>query len=391
MKRLLSLLFVIMPLASSAQDSETPTQKYNVATRSFWANWFVSAGITGSSFYGDRANTAAAVDKGALKGYRTNLGFSVALGKWFTPGLGLRTRFDGLWGRTVVSEDASLNASRYLTLNEQLLLNFSNLFAGYSSTRRWNLIPYLSAGAGRSLSYNTYALGLGAGVISQWKLSKKLSLALDFGWQAYEPDFDGAGGCLDGRGLPTKDQVLSLQLGVTYHFGRPGFSPLPDVETLTILCQSQIDAVNAQLADEQAESERLRNQLASMQQAAQQAHDSQTDDSEVQTVSLTAPVSVFFNIGSAQIASRRELNNVSELVNIAKQTGASILVTGYADSATGRPQYNRELSRRRAQAVAGELESMGFAPDRITIQAEGGVDMLTPAPFNRRATVTLLP
>lgn len=389
MKILLSLFFFILPLASSAQDSETPTQKYSVATRSFWTNWFVSAGITGSSFFGDRANAPVAIGKGTLKDYRTNIGFSIALGKWFTPGLGLRSRFDGIWGRTVVSEDASVNASRYLTLNEQLLLNFSNLFAGYSSTRRWNLIPYLSAGVGRNLSYNTYALGLGAGIISQWKLSKKLSLALDFGWNAYEPDFDGAGGFLSGRGLPTKDQVLSLQLGITYHFGRPGFEPLPDVEALNILCQSQIDAINAQLADEQAESERLRAMLASMQ--AGQNRVTHSDAPVVQTISLTAPVSVFFNIGSAQIASRRELNNVSELVSIARQMGTAILVTGYADSATGSSQYNQELSRRRAQTVADELKAMGFDPARITIQAEGGVDMLTPSPYNRRATVTLLP
>lgn len=259
MKILLSLLFVIFPLVSSAQDGETPAQKYNVATRSFWANWFVSAGITGSSFYGDRANTPVAVGKGLLKDYRSNAGLSLAIGKWFTPGLGLRTRFDGLWGRTVVGEDASVNASRYLTINEQLLLNFSNLFAGYSDTRRWNLIPYLSAGLGRNMSYNTYALGLGAGIISQWKLSDKLSLALDLGWQAYEPDFDGAGGNLQGCGLPTKDQVLSLQLGITYHIGRPGFEKLPDIDALNILYQSEIDALNAQLADEQAENERLRS------------------------------------------------------------------------------------------------------------------------------------
>lgn len=259
MKKILLLLFPLFTLQIAAQDSETPAQRFSVATNSFWSNWFVQADVSAASFFGDRGNTLRPVSSGLLKGYRTNAGVSMAIGKWFTPGLGLRTRFNGVWGRTVVGESASDNASKYWTLSEQLLFNFSNLFKGYSDTRRWDLIPYLSGSLGRNTSHNTYAMGLGAGVLNQWRLTSKLALHLDLAWHVYEPDFDGAGGWLQGHGLRTKDQVVSLSLGVTYHLGRASFEPAPDVDAIMMLYQSEIDALNAQLADEQAESERLRS------------------------------------------------------------------------------------------------------------------------------------
>lgn len=258
MKKLFILTFLLFPLLATAQDSETPAQRFSVATNSFWSNWFVQTDVSVASFFGDRGNSVAPVSSALLEGFRTNTGFSVALGKWFTPGLGLRTRFNGVWGRTVVSENASENASEYWTLSEQLMFNFSNLFQGYSDTRRWNLIPYLSGSVGRSMTHNTYAMGLGVGVLNHWRLTPKFGVHLDVAWHAFEPDFDGAGGFLNGHGLGTKDQVVSLSLGLTYQLGRGTFEPAPDIDAVIMLYQSEIDALNAQLADEQAENERLR-------------------------------------------------------------------------------------------------------------------------------------
>ena len=50
---------------------------------------------------------------------------------------------------------------------------------------------------------------------------------------------------------------------------------------------------------------------------------------------------------------------------------------------------NMKLSERRAQAVADELVRLGVNPQRIEVVAAGGVDTLTPAEYNRRATVEL--
>ena len=47
-KLMIALAFVGLASTTTAmaQDTEVPTKKYSVATNSFWANWFVSAGVS---------------------------------------------------------------------------------------------------------------------------------------------------------------------------------------------------------------------------------------------------------------------------------------------------------------------------------------------------------
>lgn len=268
MRKLLLIASVAcLSLTVQAQSSETPSQKYKVSTGTFWQSWFVQADLSLSSFYGDRGNApATAVGSGLFKGYRTGMGVSLSVGKWFTPGLGLRTRMNGFSGRTVVSEDKSVNATKYWMLSEQLLFNLSNMFAGFSDTRVWSLIPYAGANLGRNMTHDTYALGLGLGLLNRWRVTQQVAVCLDCSWNIMEPDFDGAGGFLCGHGLRTKDQVVSVEVGVSYKLGKVTFHPIPDTNTLNVLYQSQLDALNAQLADEQAESARLRAIIASQKQ-----------------------------------------------------------------------------------------------------------------------------
>ena len=100
--------------------------------------------------------------------------------------------------------------------------------------------------------------------------------------------------------------------------------------------------------------------------------------------------SVFFNIGSSKIASRKDLVNVKEVADYAKANNKKILVTGYADSKTGSTQFNQQLSQKRAEAVAAELVKMGVDRDNIVIEAKGGVNTISPYSYNRRATVQLM-
>ena len=162
MKKLLIMLaFASVSVAGMAQDNESavPEMKYSVATNSFWSNWFVQANLSGGVFYSNE-EMGYGLSKSPFKGFRNNLGFSVAIGKWFTPGIGLRTKFNGVWGRTVASDDKDLNASKYWVLNEQVLFNLSNMICGYNETRVWNFIPFFGAGLARSCTYNRYAMGI---------------------------------------------------------------------------------------------------------------------------------------------------------------------------------------------------------------------------------------
>ena len=102
---------------------------------------------------------------------------------------------------------------------------------------------------------------------------------------------------------------------------------------------------------------------------------------------MNTPVSVFFNINKYKVASKKDLVNVKSLANYAKDNNLNLLVTGYADSATGKAAYNQKLSEKRAETVANELVNMGVSRDQITTEGKGGVSELSPISYNRRATV----
>lgn len=382
-------LFTILALASVSvagmaqnSDNTVPVEKYSVATNSFWSNWFIQANVVGTAFYGDQERAEVrGLSQSPFKGFRNNLGFSVAVGKWFTPGLGLRTKFNGIWGRSVVSDNKETNANKYWVLNEQVLFNLSNLLCGYSDTRVWNFIPYLGAGVARNMSADAYAANLGLGILNEFRLSKKVAINLELAWNVLEPTSDGVVGYGDCRGpLKTHDHQLAVEVGLTYNLGKATWSKTPDVEALRALSQTQIDALNAQLADTQTENDRLKNVVAAQKPAK-----------EVQTVKeiVAAPVSVFFNIGKSKIASRKDIQNVKDLVEVAKANNSKIVVTGYADSKTGSASFNQKLSEKRANTVVNELVKLGVNRNNIEVKAAGGVNTLSPVSYNRRATVAI--
>ena len=375
-KFLMVLALASVSVAGMAQET---TEKYSVATNSFWSNWFIQANVAGTAFYSSQENNLN-LSNSPLKGFRNNLGASVAIGKWFTPGLGLRTKVNGVWGRTVNGDDKKANASKYWQANEQVLFNLSNMLCGYNPDRVWNFIPYAGAGIGRNMTYNSYAMGLQAGLLNEFRLSRKFALNLDLSFGLHEPDFDGNGiANASSRSPKSKDRDLNLEIGLTYNLGKATWNKVPDVDAINALHQSQLDALNAQLADANAENDRLNNLIKNHKCP------------EAKTVTVkevaTAPVSVFFNIGKSKIASRKDLQNVKAMTETNKD--AKFVVTGYADSKTGSAAYNQKLSQKRAEAVANELVKMGVNRDNIEIVAKGGVADLTPISYNRRATVEI--
>lgn len=375
-KFLMVLALASVSVAGMAQET---TEKYSVATNSFWSNWFIQANVAGTAFYSSQENNLN-LSNSPLKGFRNNLGASVAIGKWFTPGLGLRTKVNGVWGRTVNGDDKKANASKYWQANEQVLFNLSNMLCGYNPDRVWNFIPYAGAGIGRNMTYNSYAMGLQAGLLNEFRLSRKFALNLDLSFGMHEPDFDGNGiANASSRSPKSKDRDLNLEIGLTYNLGKATWNKVPDVDAINALHQSQLDALNAQLADANAENDRLNNLIKNHKCP------------EAKTVTVkevaTAPVSVFFNIGKSKIASRKDLQNVKAVTETNKD--AKFVVTGYADSKTGSASYNQKLSQKRAEAVANELVKMGVSRDNIEIVAKGGVADLTPISYNRRATVEI--
>ena len=156
---------------------------------------------------------------------------------------------------------------------------------------------------------------------------------------------------------------------------------MPDIEAINAQHQSALDALNARLRDAEAENARLRDELANQKPV-------ETINESVKEL-INTPISVFFNLNKTNIASRKDLVNVQALAKYAVDNNNNLLVTGYADSATGKADHNQWLSEERAKTVAGELEKMGVQSSKITTVGKGGVDILSPISFNRRATVQI--
>ena len=165
-KLMLALAIASMSTAAIAQETVTvtdvPVKENSVETNSFWSNWFISAGVNLNAFYSSQELN---LSKSPFND-RGKVGFNVAVGKWFTPGLGLRAKFDGVKGVQVNgavwspdNEDFS-----YWNLHGDVLFNLSNMIFGYNENRVWNFIPYVGSGAIRNCSTNNYTWGANLGI-----------------------------------------------------------------------------------------------------------------------------------------------------------------------------------------------------------------------------------
>ena len=384
-KFLMVLALASVSVAGMAQDELT--EKYSVATNSFWSNWFVQGNVTWNSFYQGGVNKFGVTpfnkvilgsNPDGSEGHLTSLGFSVAVGKWFTPGLGLRTKANALWLGKAFDSDAD----KYLTLNEQALFNLSNLLYGYNPNRVWNFIPYAGAGVARNFDAKANTFVVSAGLLNTFRLSNKVALNLDLGYMSYDKAFVGATN--EGGVRPAaRFNQLALEAGVTVNLGKGTWDKVPDVDAIKALHQSQLDALNAQLADANAENTRLNNLIKN--------HKCPEATAAAATVKdvAAAPVSVFFNIGKSKVASKKDLVNLKALAEVAKDGDKTLVVTGYADSKTGSANFNKTLSQKRAETVKKELVKMGVAENKIETVAAGGVNEISPVSYNRRAVVTV--
>ena len=376
-----------MSMAAFAQQAD-PTLKYSVATNSFWSNWFIQVGGDYNIWYSNQEH-GRRLDNGGnynfLSKQRRSFGGSVSIGKWFTPGIGLRTKLQGFNSKKIGA--VGVTSQHFWSLNEHIMFNLSNLFMGYNPERVWNISPFIGGGMARNMSVNRYVMQLSAGINSSWRLCRNLDLYAEAGWNRMEDNFDGnemaqLSNTHYGRGWEDKDNYLYAEIGLTFKLGKATWNKTPDVDAIKALSQSQIDALNSQLNDLNTENEKLRKELA------------EKPKTTVLTKSLkefvATPISVFFNIGKIDVALLKDLVNVRALAKYAIENNSHILVTGYADSSTGTPAINQRLSEQRANTIVEELVKMGVNRSNIRTAAGGGVKMLEYPDYDRRATVQIV-
>ena len=383
-KLMIALAFAgLGTVAANAQTTiETPElSKYTVATNSFWSNWFIQVGVDASVQNPYRSKFADQFHDG--RSYGVNL----AVGKYFTPGLALRLHAN--WDNGLIErkhsftfdipEAPNYDAGGYASLSGDVMFNLSNMFCGYSDTRTWNFVPFLSAGVIRNFNANTYSPVLGVGIENTWRFGKHFGIYLDAAYKMMRNDFIPAvEGKFEDKAI--SHGILSAELGVMFYLGSATFAKAVTIDQYNALAAASEEALaklRADLDRERQINADLRAQLAKQPKAV------------AETKVISAGTSVFFDINSTKINSKKDLVNLESVATVAKNTGSKILVTGSADSKTGSAAWNQQLSEGRAQAVADELVNLGVSRDKIETKAVGGINEVSPYTLNRRALVEL--
>ena len=235
---MIALAFVGFATTAMAQEF-VPTSKYSVATNSFWANWFVSVGGQYTATYSSQEQH---VPFAPFHKNRGQVGFNAAIGKWFTPGIGLRTRFEGIWQTRVNNVDDHRTYKGWYA-HEDVLFNLSNILCGYNEKRFWNFIPYVGLGVVRNMSQNNNDISYHAGLLNNFRICNAVNLFIEVYANAAEGSVDAApnhgdytAGVVDPWPTHKKthlrhwDKQLGIAAGLTFNLGKNTWEKVPDVD-----------------------------------------------------------------------------------------------------------------------------------------------------------------
>ena len=382
-----ALAAVAAPVCAQTEQAGTMEEtieysddKYKVETNHFWDNWFVTVGAGGGLFLGDH-------DRQIGLGKRISPALDIEVGKWFTPGLGLRLGYNGLsakgatrWseahstGEQVPGWNGGMDYSKfkYFNLHADVLFNFSNLFCGYNENRIWNSSPYVSVGWMRTWEAPTVGnITMSVGWLNTFRLNKALDLNLDLRGALVDDAMDGE------MGGSKFDGMITATVGLTYKFKQRGWSRS---KTVTRTNMGEINALRDQLNRANEENARLRNAIDESNREPKQA-----------VKKTVASNLIIFRIGSAKLSkeARANLGLLAEAIK-SSDPNAVYTITGYADAGTGSKKTNERLSKERAEAVRDCLvNEYGVSDSRLRIDYKGGVsNMFYDDPRLSRAVIT---
>lgn len=378
---------------SFAQDSYTIEEtveyskdKYKVETNRFWDNWFVSAGGGAQVYFGDH-------DRQCKFGDRLAPALDIAVGKWFTPGIGVRLMYSGLQAKGATQKGALSHSTGVdvpgkgydgYWLEKQkfdmgnfhadVLFNFTNLLGGYKE-RVWNISPYFGIGYARVYkSPSAKEVSANVGLLNTFRLCSALDINLDVRGMYVNDRFDGEGGGRFGEGM------WSATIGLTYKFKQRGWNRGKTI----IRREFDNDAINAlrrQIDDMSAENARLKQAIA----------DGNKAEERVIVKKMVAPNLVIFKINKSNLSNEARAN-LGMLAEVIKSGDSDVVytITGYADKGTGNTAGNERLSRERADAVYNCLvKEFGVSKKQLRIDYKGGVEnMFYDDPRLSRAVIT---
>ena len=361
---------------------EYSTDKHKVETNGFWSNWFVSAGAGVQMYFGDHDNN--------LKfGKRLSPALDIAVGKWFSPEIGVRLMYNGLsakgatrWGVAHSTGDlvegwnSGLYKSKFNYFNFQIdaMFNFTNIICGYKEDRLYNCSPYVGVGVMKVTDDPKEAAISGHfGIMNSFRISSAIDINLDLRGTLTSDELDGEPGGRWGEGL------FAATVGITYKINPRGWNRAKTV-TRNVYDNTELNRMREKLNRLNEENARLADELARKSQ-----------EKPVVKQIASANVLIVFPIGKSTLSnqSRVSLGMLADAIN-AGDDSTVYTITGYADAGTGSKELNERLSKERAEAVRDCLvDEFGVDASQLKIDYKGGVEnMFYDDPRMSRAVIT---
>ena len=361
---------------------EYSTDKHKVETNGFWSNWFVSAGAGVQMYFGDH-------DREAKFGNRISPALDIAVGKWFSPEIGVRLMYNGLsakgatrWGQAHSTGDQvdgwgiGMYKSKFKYFNFQIdaMFNFSNIICGYNENRVYNCSPYIGVGVMKVTDDPKDASISGHfGIMNSFRISSAIDINLDLRGTLTSDALDGEFGGRWGEGL------FAATVGITYKINPRGWNRAKTV-TRNVYDNTELNAMREKLNRLNEENARLADELARKSQ-----------EKPVVKQIASANVLIVFPIGKSTLSNqaRVSLGMLADAINAGDESTV-YTITGYADAGTGSKELNERLSKERAEAVRDCLvDEFGVDASQLKVDYKGGVEnMFYDDPRMSRAVIT---
>lgn len=212
--------------SGTEEKVEYSTDKYKVETNSFWDNTFVSFGVGGNIYFGDH-------DKQVDFGKRLAPAFDIAVGKWFTPGIGVRVMYNYLKSKGATQDVISTPAhstgepvpgkdgwGQYLryskfnmgNLHADVMFNVLHLFGDNNLNCKWDLSPYVGIGWAHVYdSPKKSSVSGNFGLLGSYNINETWAVNADLRGVLLSDGLDGEKGA-------RAEGDLSFTLGVSYKF-----------------------------------------------------------------------------------------------------------------------------------------------------------------------------
>lgn len=365
------------------EEIQYNNDKYKVETNHFFDNWFVSGGFGGQVLFGNH-------DKQVKFFNRIAPALDIAVGKWFTPGIGVRLMYSGLSVKGATQKEGHgefpthstgedvpgkggdgywlmKQKFKFYNLHLDALFNMSNILYGYNEKRVYNCSPYFGLGWTRVWeSPQSMEVSANVGILNSFRLNDALDLNLDIRGAYVSDRFDGELGGRWGEG------IWSATIGLTYKFKPRGWD-----RSKTII----------RAHDRTSELKAMQDKINDMQaQLAKRKTDSIT---VIRT--MAAASFVVFKIDTWDLTNEARVQLSLFAENIKKaDPNVVYIITGYADKGTGSVERNIILSKNRARVVYECLvNEFGVPKKQLRIDHKGGVDdMFYNDPRMSRAVIT---